>query len=470
MVILVTAFRKSFPGRDIRICRSVNKCTFCEVLGTSLFDQAELERLQNEMLRLATLDLPIHVRTATKEELIVGYQHNIMEYDIEGLEKSDYLLYTLENVEIYMQGEIAKSTGGVDKFRLQLKENGFLLTYPNFRTNGEIQPFTGSERLMSAIREYSIWGDILGVHNVTQLNAIAKSADARDMVHIQESLQEKRISQIADMIAARAKCRVVLISGPSSSGKTTFAHKLNIQLRVCGLEPVNISLDDYYLPLDKMPIKKDGSYDFEELASIDYKLFNTHLEGLLSGKEVKLPRFEFGGKPAVEGKIMRLKEGQIILVEGIHALNEKISYSVRPVNKFKIYCSPLIDLNIDNYNPVSPTDTRLLRRIVRDLKFRNSTAENTMKMWKNVQEGELKNIFPYEEQSDIIFNSATIYEFSLFRIFAVPALQSVPETSPKYEEAKRLIGVLAHFAPMDDGYISATALIREFIGGSSYYK
>lgn len=444
-LILVTAFKRLYPDMVLRLHRSINKSTFCEVRTDTLFGDSAILRLREEMKAVVKQNLMIHRR-----------------------EENHY--YIDEDKCIFLKGVLAVRTGVIEKFELEYREGGFILTYPNYTTNGQINPYRTSEHLMKAIDQSRVWGDILGIHDIADLNEVVKSEYLGDMINIQEALHEKRFSKIADEIKMRQpNLKVVLVTGPSSSGKTTFSKKLHIHLRVNELHPINISLDDYFLNRDQAPRNPDGSYNFEDLEALDYELFNRHLELLIKGGEAEIPVFNFHtGKREEKGRKLRLDEGSVLIVEGIHALNERLSYLVDSRSKYKIYCSPLIDLNYDNYNPVATSDIRLVRRMVRDFKFRSSSAENTFQMWPSVQRGEVKNIFGYDEKADCIFNTALIYEFSLFKPYIMPLLQQVGPESPYYFPAKRLMNTLDWFASISDKLVPTTSIIREFIGGGSF--
>ena len=364
---------------------------------------------------------------------------------------------------MYVKGIKAPSTGVIKEFGLDLQDGGFVLSCDS--------AYLTSPILIRAMREYRLWGDIMDIHSVPALNRVVTQTDTRDIVHMQESLTEKRIAALAETIKMnQPRVKVILITGPSSSGKTTLSYKLNIALRVLGLTPINISLDDYYLAREKIPLDEYGKPAIEDPEALDYPLFNRHLKELLSGETVEMPIYDFTvSRPSEEKRSLRLSDGQVLIVEGIHALNDKLTHSVPRNRKFKIYCSPLVDLNYDAYNSVSSSDIRLLRRMVRDNLFRSTDAEGTFAHWEGVQRGERKNIFPYTESADVIFNSAIIYEPCLMRTFASEPLRSVSTDSPYYYEAQRLLRLLERFAPMDDRYIPSNAYIREFIGNSSFH-
>ena len=331
--------------------------------------------------------------------------------------------------------------------------------------------FKEQKKLFNIFHEYKRWGHILGVDNVGDLNGLLDAGQVSDLIRISEALQEKKIAQIADMIAySKTDRRIVLISGPSSSGKTTFAHRLSIQLRVNGLKPVTISLDDYFVDRDDTPKDEKGEFDFEALEAIDLRLFNRHLGELINGCEIEIPAFNFTkGIREPLGKKMRLSDNSVIVIEGIHGLNERLTEEIPKRNKFKIYVSALTSMNIDDHNRIPTTDTRIIRRIVRDYRFRGISAVENIKRWPSVRRGEERNIFPFQESADIMFNSFMMVELGVLKGYAEPLLNAIDPTLPEYSEAKRLVEFLSYFLPIDCREIPLNSIIREFIGGSCFY-
>lgn len=443
-LVMITAFYRLYPHYRIKIHRSINKSTFCRVYAQTLFDEKHIARLREEMDRIIAADMDI-------------------------CEKDGQ--YTIDTDFMDFGGVLAAHTGVLRRYDIAEREGGFVLLYPNHQTDGVITPYSSSEHLMKAIDEYALWSDILHINEVRDINAIIAEGRSLDMINVQEALHDKKIGEIADRIKLlQPNVKVVLISGPSSSGKTTFSRKLAVNLRVNGMKPVNISLDDYYLNRDKTPKNPDGTYNFEDLEAIDYELFNRHLAALIRGEEVEMPIFDFQlSRRAEHGHRVKLEEGGVVVIEGIHALNERLTYLVDSRNKFKIYCSPLADLNISDIYPVAASDVRLVRRIVRDSQFRSSNAEHTFSMWKNVQTGEIKNVFRYNDTADCIFNTAIIYECSVFKPYIEPLLTEMTQDSVYFSQAQRLLDLFSHFTPMDSAFVPSTSLVREFIGGSSYH-
>ncbi len=472
MFIFMTAAHEIYPELKICLRRSINKSTYCEVENGVFPEEDFAEKIKQKMQQIIEADLPIAKTTLTQSEAEEVYRNMGEEESaaiISTYEKQQINLYSIGGRKIYMRGQLACRTGVIDKFNLVNFEHGLMLTYPNFMTNGELPQPRESRRLIRVIDEFRIWGDILGIHTVADLNRAIADGKTNDLIHMQEGFHEEKFSQIAQEIkVAFPRKRLVLIAGPSSSGKTTFAQRLKIHLRINGLSPITISLDDYYKPRSEVPLDEFGKPDLETVEAIDYKLFCSHLKELIEGKEVTLPHYDFMLGKRVPGNRLQLGEGQIIIVEGIHALNEKLSFSIRESDKYKIYITPLIDLQFDDANPVSPTDLRLLRRIVRDMQFRDMDAEGTLNMWDSVQRGERNYIFPFEEQADTVFDSSFVYGFCVLKAFAWDELAKIGHDSMKYSEAQRLLDVLAHFSPMDYQNVPSYSLMREFIGGSSF--
>lgn len=463
VTVLIAAFKRVHPSFKLKICNPVYRTLTGEVEGDVPFDDVALEALRLEMDRIIAADLPIESVPLSRDALFSLYRENgfeLKEQDV-CLEPDPVYGQRVDGVLMYVKGIKAPTTGVIREYSLKLQDGGFVLSCDS--------SFSFSAPLNRAMRSHRLWGDILDIHSVPALNRVVMS-DARDMIHMQESLTEKRISALAETIKMnQPRVKVVLITGPSSSGKTTLSYKLNVALRVLGLTPINISLDDYFLPREKIPLDEFGKPAIENLEALDYPLFNLHLKKLIAGEAVDMPIYDFtSGRPSESKKTLKLHDGQVLIVEGIHALNDKLTHSIPRNRKYKIYCSPLVDLNYDAYNSVSSSDIRLLRRMVRDNLFRATDASGTFEHWEGVQRGERKNIFPHTESADVIFNSAIIYEPCLMRTYAEPLLSKISLESPYYYEAQRLLRLLRRFAPMDDRYIPSNAYIREFIGNSSF--
>ena len=347
--------------------------------------------------------------------------------------------------------------------------HGFIIQFPSEKDPRYIAEFKPQPKLSGVFRESEKWARIMGVDIVASLNDTICKGKTDDLIKISEALHEKKIAEISDKIVAKEKVKLVLIAGPSSSGKTTFAQRLCVQLRVNGIRPHMISIDDYFVNRAFTPIDELGQPDFEALEAIDTKLFNQHMTQLIQGEEVEIPSFNFvTGERQYKGHKIKLEQEDVLVIEGIHGLNEKLSYAVPKENKFKVYVSCLTQLNIDHHNRIPTTDTRLIRRMVRDNQYRGIAPERTIELWASVRRGENKNIFPFQEEADVMFNSVLIYELSVLKQKAEPLLFSIQRTSPYYREAKRMLRFLEYFLTIDTSNIPTNSILREFVGGSSF--
>ncbi|AAD35832.1 MULTISPECIES: nucleoside kinase [Thermotoga] len=469
------AVRKLNSEWRLKVLHSLGKGIYCEIYkGNELIvpDQNQVFAIKDKMRELVEKDLPIEKRTFYKDEA----REILMK---EGLVKTVNLfkyrkkrtvkLYHCDGFWAYFYGYLPPSTGRIDVFDVQPYNQGLVLVHPDPKTR-EL-PVIHMPKLSQVFLEYARWLNVLELEYVSDLNDIIARGERHvaDLMLLSEALHEKKISDIADEIAKDKRKRLILIAGPSSSGKTTFAKRLSLQLRVNGLKPVAISLDDYFVDREKTPRDENGNYDFDSIEALDIELFNRNLQDLLAGKEVVLPKFNFKTGKRMRGPTLKLEKDNIIIVEGIHGLNERLTASIPKEQKFKIYVSALTQLNIDDHNRVTTTDTRLIRRIVRDYKFRGHTAYDTLKMWPNVRKGEERNIFPFQEEADVMFNSALVYEIPVLRIFAEPLLVQVPEDVPEYSEALRLLKLLDFFLPITNiEDIPDKSILREFIGRSIF--
>lgn len=473
ILVLIDAAQSLFGADPLIIRQSVNKSTYFE-LSTFVNDKESAAfMLKNKMREIIDEEKALVQFKADKLSAAHLFRESANEErarDIEKLPADEIKLCKVGNNYHITYQQVAYSVKCVNNFDITPYEKGYLLRYPTNYTADTIPPVSSSRKIHRAITDYRDWITTVGVSDIFALNKIIREGSAADIVNLSEGLQEKRISSIADKILNHPDIRIILIAGPSSSGKTTFANRLCLHLRINHLSPIVISLDDYYVSNDKMPLDKHGEPDYERVESIDYKLFNTHLSQLAAGEEVTLPRFDFSlGKP-VKGRTLRLGEGQIVIVEGIHALNELLTSKVPKKNKYKIYLSALTSLCLDEYNAFSPTDNRLLRRIVRDAAYRSTTAAQTLSLWKNVRKGELKYIFPFESEADEVFNSSLVYELAVLKEPATRLLRTITEDSVHFSRAERLIELLSYFEPLSPEFIPPTSIIREFIGGSTIIK
>ncbi|MDP4092081.1 MAG: nucleoside kinase [Bacillota bacterium] len=472
--ILIKAVYDLFPDRKVILSHSISKGVYCRVEGQTELLESEVKMIAARMREIVDRRIPFVKRiipTDDAKKMFITNGKLDRFHAIEYRKKPYVSIYNCDGYEDYFYGYMTPDTGFVDIFDLKYYAPGLILRFPDKSDPSCLPDFREQKKLFNIFKEYKKWGHILGVDNVGDLNDIIQAGQISDFIRVSEALHEKKIAQIADMITGSPdKKKIVLISGPSSSGKTTFAHRLAIQLRVSGLRPVTISLDDYFVNREQTPLDENGEFDFEALEAIDVPLFNKHLSELICGNEVEIPIFNFpNGCREKFGRKLRIEDDQIMIIEGIHGLNEKLTSTIPKETKFKIYVSALTAMNIDNHNKIPSTDSRLIRRIVRDFQFRGSSAVSTIKRWPSVRRGEEKNIFPYQEEADIMFNSATIYELSVLKTLAEPLLSEVDNTHPEYAEARRLIEFLGYFLPIESKEIPLNSIIREFIGGSCFY-
>lgn len=378
-------------------------------------------------------------------------------------------MYFCKEYYNYSYGVLADRTGVTEIFDLVPYSNGFLIRYPSTTSIGKIPRHLKTKKLAWALDEYKDIYRLLNVNTVYKLNKSIQQGKIKDVIMLAEALHEKKISKIADKITRDRQTKMILIAGPSSSGKTTFAKRLGIQLRLNGLKPVTISVDNYFVERIDTPIDEYGERDYDCLEAIDLELFNKHINQLLNGEEIDVPEFDFiVGTKKYNGQKMKLMEDEILVIEGIHCLNEKLTSSVPKEQKYKIYISALTVLNMDYYNRISTTDTRLIRRITRDHKFRGYSAKETLSTWHKVNRGEEKNIFPYQEEADTIFNTSLIYEIAALKPCIMPLLEKIEKTEEEYAEAQRLINILKYFEPIPNDYVPKNSLLKEFLGGSDF--
>jgi uridine kinase len=433
-----------------------------------------LSNVKSRMEQIIAKDIPFIKKEISLEEAIELYRKDGRLDQIELLDNSNRAhvsVYYCEDTYNYFYGIMPISTKFIKYFDLLLYDKGILLVYPRRFNPTAIEKIKDTKKLYETFNEYDKIHKIIGIEDVAALNSYIKAGTIGDIIRLSEALHEKKLAQIADKIAQDRKKRIVLIAGPSSSGKTTFAQRLGIQLELNGIKTVTLSVDNYFVNREDNPKDENGNYDFECLEAIDLDLFNKQLSALLNGEEIKLPTFDFTtGSRVFLGNTAKLNEDEVLVIEGIHGLNEKLTKSIPRDVKFKIYISALTALNIDDYNRISTTDSRLIRRMVRDYKYRSHEAITTLKMWPSVRDGEEKYIFPFQEDADVMFNSSLVYEISVLKPFAEPLLATVSQTDPEYSEAKRLYNFLGYFLPIGDEEIPINSLIREFIGGGCFNR
>ncbi|MBR1821123.1 MAG: nucleoside kinase [Clostridia bacterium] len=471
--IFLTAAHRLYPGERVRIRHSFAQGLYIDLPGVAVTDEI-VARLAAEMRAIVAADMPIE-RLSVSTERAQEYFARTGQTDrlrILGYRRfSHFTLYRIDGLEDYFYGEMAPRTGLIDVFDLRAYGEGILLQMPDAKDPSRPARFVDLPHLLHTYSEAAEWHAILNCENAADLNDMVVNRKLREFIRVNEALQERKIEQIADQFIASG-AQVLLIAGPSSSGKTTFSHRLSIALRVHGLRPVKVSLDDYYLDRDTLPLEPDGSVDLERIETLDLDLLGDHLARLLRGETVNVPEFDFkSGTRTDHTHAFAVEPGQPIIIEGIHGLNDRLTASVPASLKFKVYISPLTMLNLDDHNRIRTTDARLLRRIVRDNLFRGTKPEETMAMWASVRRGEEKYIFPFQEKADAMFNSALTYELCIMKKYAYPQLLAVTPDSPYYTMARRLVKFLNYIQTADvEDEIPVNSILREFIGGCCFYK
>jgi len=472
--VMIKATLDIFPEAEITIEHALGKGLFGEIHKNSPLNSDDVAKIKERMEQIIKKNLLIKKVGVSREEAINIFKGYKMEDKVRLLKYANadnVKLYELDGFYDYFYGPMAYSTGILKVLDLIYYEPGFVLKLPRESDPYSIPQFVEHKKLNKIFYETEQWGNILGVGDVGSLNDKVVSGEIVDFVRVAEALHEKKIANIADMISDREEVKIVLIAGPSSSGKTTFARRLGTQLRVNGLIPIPISLDDYFVDRDHTPKDEYGEYDFESIYALDLELFNSNLEELLDGKEIEIPNFNFKtGNREWNGEKIKLPENGVLIIEGIHGLNEMLTSAIPKENKFKIYISALTQLNIDNHNRIATTDVRIIRRMVRDILSRGYGAEQTLRMWPSVRRGEEKNIFVFQEEADVMFNSTLVYELCVLKKYALAELVKIEETSPVYYEAWRLKSFLNFFKELDREVVPENSILREFIGGSCFYK
>ena len=449
---------------------SVGKGVFVEPRGNVTVTPELLARVKEKMHEYVARKIPIMKRSVSTEDAIdLFYSHKM--YDKARLFRyrmvSRVNVYSIDGFEDYYYGYMVQNTSYIRYFDLLPYHYGFVLMLPNMSDPKKIPPFVPQEKLFAVLAESSRWGRLARLENVGALNEAVSRGEMPHLILIQEALQEKKIAEIAAAVSARRNVKFVMIAGPSSSGKTTFAHRLSIQLEAIGLKPHPIEVDNYFVNRVDSPRDADGNYNYEVLECLDVELFNRDMTALLNGEEVELPYYNFKkGVREYHGNRLRLGEEDLLVIEGIHCLNDRLSHSLPKESMYKIYISALTQLNVDEHNRIPTTDGRLLRRMVRDARTRGASAQDTIRMWPSVRRGEEENIFPYQEEADAMFNSALIYELAVLKQYAQPLLFRIPRSSEEYLEAKRLLKFLDYFIGVSSEDIPKNSILREFIGGS----
>ena len=451
---------------------AVGNAIYCRVIGGIRVTPELARKIQDEMTAIAEKNIPITKKTYPIDDAMELFRHQKMT-DKENLfhfrRSSTINVYGMDGYYDYFYGFMLPATGYVRQFEVKVYQSGFLLVLPTAEKPDRLEPFTESPKIFDQQLLCSKWGDLVNINNVAELNKRICAGNISDMILVQEALQERRIGEIAQQIHDRGNVKFVLVAGPSSSGKTTFSHRLSIQLRSFGMIPHIISMDDYFVNREKTPIDIDGNYNFDVIEALDLDLFNDDMNDLLAGETIELPSFNFKtGKREYKGNYMKLSESDILIIEGIHGLNPRSTEDLPEENKFKIYTSALTALNIDDHNRIPSSDNRLLRRMVRDARTRGASAQHTLSGWKKVRQGEEENIFPFQEDADAVFNSALIYELAILKQFAEPLLFSVKQNEPEYYEAKRLLKFMDYFVGVDTASVPTNSICREFVGGGCF--
>ena len=467
--IFMKAMNEAFPGETVRFENAISKGYYCRMDRPITPD--ELSAVRERMRNIIACDIPFkrvecHTQDAIELFSSIGRMDKVRL--LETYDKLYTSYYELDGyIDSYYNG-LVPSTGYIGLFEVEIYDDGVLLRVPNRNKPTELEDKVPQEKLHELFEERLQWHQKMGVETIGDFNLGVRAGFGVELVNVSEALQERRLSQIADMIHERGS-RVVLIAGPSSSGKTTFSKRLSIQLLACGLKPYAISLDDYFVNRTLTPRKPDGDYDFESIHSIDLPFFNESLTRMLAGEEVDLPTYNFkSGEREFNGKHLKLTPNMVLVIEGTHALNPMLTSQISESEKFRIYVSALTSIKLDNHNYISTSDNRLLRRIIRDAKYRGYSAQETIMRWPSVRQGEEEWIFPYQENADVMFNSSLFYELAVFKAQAEPMLRAVPENLPEYSEAQRLLRFLDYIVPLQDKELPPTSLAREFLGGSSF--
>ena len=469
--IVGKAFEKICPNKKMEVNYQLSNSMFCDLIDEEVTDSF-LEELTQEVRKIVKEDLPIRQVIMNREEATKFFNETQsskgrLQLDLEG--NNEIYMYYCEDYYNYCYGTLANRTGVTKIFEIVKYNDGFLVRYPSQSDPERMPKFVKNKKLAWAMEEYDDINKIMKIERVYRINEAIKEGTIKDIILLAEALHEKKIAKIADNIAKNKNIKMILIAGPSSSGKTTFAQRLGIQLKLNRIKPVTISVDNYFVERKDTPRDENGEYDFECLEAIDLELFNNHLTRLLNGEEVEMPEFDFfEGTKRYNGKKLKLEKDEVLVIEGIHCLNDKLTSKIPAEQKYKIYISALTVLNLDRFNRISTTDTRLIRRTIRDHQFRGYSAENTIRRWPQVNKSEEKNIFPYQEKADVIFNTSLIYELAVLKPHVMPLLNKIKRTHPEYAEAQRLINILKYFETIPEEFVPGNSLLKEFLGGGNF--
>lgn len=467
LFIMGKAFEELYPQIQLTVNYQLSNSMFCE-MENAIVTEEIMNNIKDKMQEIIDKNLEIRKVEMSKEkakEFIEKENTGIGKIQLENKQKEEVSFYFCEDYYNYFYGVMPISTKYIKLFDIMKYQSGFLIRYPSKQEPNKIKPYQEGKKLLATLKEYDDINEILGISTLSQLNEKIRNGETKEIILLSEALHEKKISQIADKISQDRRKRVILIAGPSSSGKTTFAKRLGIQLRLNGLKPKTISVDNYFVERENTPRDEFGKYNFEALEAVDLKLLNNDLVKLLDGEEIEMPTFDFkNGHKYYTGQKMKLENDEVLVMEGIHCLNDELTPAIPKEQKFKIYISALTVLNIDYYNRISTTDTRIIRRTVRDSKFRAYDAVKTLASWYSVSAGEQKNIFPFQEDADAMFNTSLVYEINALRNYALPLFEKIGKDSKEYAEAKRLCEFLKYFEPIDIENIPKNSLLQEFIG------
>ncbi|MGE5379661.1 MAG: nucleoside kinase [Methylocystaceae bacterium] len=472
LFLLIKAIRDLYPQASVIVHHTLSNGLYCEVRNAENLNEAQINALKQQMWNYISRRSPIIKHTFPHEQAIEIFKQagqpdkvRLLKYR----QQPEVHVYELDGCLDYFYGYMLPDVGFLTNFELLPYRNGLLMQTPEADSPDQIKPYLPLPKLGDIFAESEYWAEVLEVAAVGQLNELVASGQGQEILLINEALQEKKVAQIADQFCSRSEARIILISGPSSSGKTTFAQRLAVQLRVNGLKPVSISLDNYFVDRDKTPRDENGDYDFEALEAIDLELFNQHLLLLMAGEAVEIPVFNFHtGQREYQGQTLKVSSNQPIIIEGIHGMNEKLTAQIAAGKKFKIYVSALTQLNLDNHNRIPTTDARIIRRMVRDYQYRGHSARETIRRWPSVRRGENHNIFPYQEQADTMFNSSLVYELAVLKPFVQPLLEQISPEAPEYVTAHRLLKFIEYFLPMSTDGIPPNSILREFVGGTCF--
>lgn len=471
LYIMGKAFNELYPEASLTVSFQLSNSMYCIAENMEITDEV-IENIRAKMKEIIEKDIEIRKVEMSKKEAKEFYEkektlRGILQLD--NKYKDEVSLYFCEDYYNYFYGVMPISTGYIKYYDIVKYHDGFLLRYPDKKTPNEIKEYKETKKLLSALDDYEDIHRVLDINTVYKLNKRIREGREKELILLAEALHEKKISDIADNIVKRKGIKMVLIAGPSSSGKTTFAKRLGIQLQLNGIKPITISVDNYFVEREETPRDENGEYNFEHIEAIDLELFNDHLTKLLNGEEIPVPTFNFKtGHKEYNGETMRIKDNEVLVIEGIHCLNDRLTQAIPREQKYKVYISALTVLNIDDFNRISTTDTRLIRRTVRDNNFRGYEALYTLQKWPSVNRGEENYIFPFQEEADSMFNTSLIYEICVLKKYAMPLLKAIDNTHPEYSEAKSLYEFLKYFEDISDEFVPKNSLLREFIGGSIF--